>query len=330
LSLNFRSTPAAMSLIEPTAEQKAKYVASVPYAELWSENIIPGMVASSQSILNLADAPLGPDDIVIASYPKSGTTWISEVVSAIAFGGDTVTIKGIAMEDRVPWLEIDIAKVVAAMPDSPVLAPKPPIPGLALAKKRVFFTHIHSEYLPKAIKEGKAKLVYVARNPKDAAVSFYHFHRMAKHLGNQIDMPWNDYFPLFASGHIACGSWFKHALGYWNFAKEHPANAKFVVYEDMKKDLMAVMEDLESFVGVPLSKEQRVAVVQHCSFGSMRDNKMTNREGWEHLFDDKGPKFMRKGIVGDWKNYFTVAQNEEFDELYKKKMTGSGLDFEFE
>lgn len=39
---------------------------------------------------------------------------------------------------------------------------------------------------------------------------------------------------------------------------------------------------------------------------------------------------MRKGIVGDWKNYFTLSQNQMFDEVYKQKMADTGLSFEFE
>ncbi len=36
------------------------------------------------------------------------------------------------------------------------------------------------------------------------------------------------------------------------------------------------------------------------------------------------------GVVGDWKNYFTVNQNEIFDSLYSYKMKGSDLDYDFE
>ena len=56
---------------------------------------------------------------------------------------------------------------------------------------------------------------------------------------------------------------------------------------------------------------------------------MANREAiW--LFNEKVSKFMRKGQVGDWKNYFTFSQSAAFDEVYAEKMIGSGLDFQFE
>ena len=40
--------------------------------------------------------------------------------------------------------------------------------------------------------------------------------------------------------------------------------------------------------------------------------------------------FFLTGIVGDWKQHFTEEQSKTFDDLFRQKMEGSGLDIEFE
>lgn len=56
---------------------------------------------------------------------------------------------------------------------------------------------------------------------------------------------------------------------------------------------------------------------------------MANRDiSW--LFDRKVCKFMRKGEIGDWKNYFTFAQNDFFDALFADKAKDTGLTFLYE
>lgn len=317
-----------MELCDASDELKQKYLFRIPHSKEFADYVWPGMIVNPEKILSLNEMEFGPDDVVIASYPKSGTTWASEVLSAIAHEGKTEVLRSIRMDERVKWIELDDQawwiKFFYIWKNKLFSNAKPVSP----AKKRICFTHLPLELLPPSILQGKCKLLYVARNPKDQAVSFFHFHRMARFLGLQTQTSWNEFFPLFCSGYLYCGSWFEHVLSYWKFIQNNP-QAKFICYEDMKRDLMGEMASLEELVGVSLTKEQRVEVVKHCSFDSMKDNKMANRDG-VMLFNEKISKFMRKGVVGDWKNYFTVAQSEAFDELYRKKIEGSGLYFEFE
>lgn len=52
-----------------------------------------------------------------------------------------------------------------------------------------------------------------------------------------------------------------------------------MVYEDLKKDLMGEMQSLEEFVGIPLTPEQRLEVVKHCSFDSMKVSFLSSPHG---------------------------------------------------
>lgn len=42
-----------------------------------------------------------------------------------------------------------------------------------------------------------------------------------------------------------------------------------------------------------------------------------------------GPKLLRKGEIGDWKNYFTSDLNERFENEVMDKLRGTGLEFDF-
>ena len=44
----------------------------------------------------------------------------------------------------------------------------------------------------------------------------------------------------------------------------------------------------------------------------------------------QGPKLLRKGKIGDWKNYFTPEQNTMFENEVMNKLIGTGLEFDFE
>lgn len=82
------------------------------------------------------------------------------------------------------------------------------------------------------------------------------------------------------------------------------------------------------FLGKDLSAEVLEKTVHHTSFQQMKVNSKVNYDGVPPIIVDNNiAPFMRKGIVGDWKNYFTVAQNEKFDEAFERQMSGTTLLF---
>ena len=96
-----------------------------------------------------------PDDIIIATYPKCGTTWTQRIVGMLIFGSDAP----FPVQDSSPW------------PDMRIM---PPGFALQLAEsqthRRFLKTHLPYDALP--VYEG-VKFIHVARDGRDAAMSFH-------------------------------------------------------------------------------------------------------------------------------------------------------------
>ena len=83
---------------------------------------------------------------------------------------------------------------------------------------------------------------------------------------------------------------------------------------------------ISEFVNKPLSDALLNRITEQCTINGMKKNiKSYLLRGTED-----GPKLLRKGVVGDWKNYFTPEQNERFEKKVLAKLEGTGLEFDFE
>ena len=97
----------------------------------------------------------------------------------------------------------------------------------------------------------------------------------------------------------------------------------------MLMDLPKQMRRIIQFLELDVSEKTFNRVLEDASFGSMGKNPKTNYTNHAYM-NHNTSKFIRSGKVGQWKQYFTVAQNEWFDENYMKRMTESGIDLQFE
>ncbi|XP_068099950.1 sulfotransferase 1C2-like [Hyperolius riggenbachi] len=255
-----------------------------------------------------------PEDLVVAAYPKAGITWVQEIVDMIYMDGNADRCRRAPTYDRHPFLE--------------AVAPKPVPSGLQLAESmkppRILKTHLPVNLLPPSFWKQDCKVIYVARNPKDSMVSYFHFQKMNKGLPDSGD--WELYFSEFLSGNVPWGSWFDHVLGWWN-AKDHH-EVLYLFYEDIIENPKHEIRKIMNFLRKNISEEILEKIYQHTTFQAMKDNPMANYSTIpSFVMDQSISPFMRKGIVGDWKNHFTVSQNEIFEEEYKRQMEGSDLIF---
>ncbi|XP_039248783.2 uncharacterized protein LOC120326527 [Styela clava] len=261
------------------------------------------------------------DDVYVITYPKAGTTWMQEIAWLLCNNGNIDEAKKQSVAMRSPMLEtvdFTISNGIQSLETWPK------------DKQRVIKTHFPYELLPEDIKQGKkCKIIYVARNPKDLCVSYYHFHRMI--TGMPDPGTWEEFLAKFCSDKLGYGSYFDHTLKFWEKYQDDKQRIYFVTYEDLKKDLRKEVESIAKFLEKKLSDKQMDAISEHCTFGSMSKNKSTNMSAAaKYGMDLTKSKFMRKGEVGDWKNHFTINQSSAFDTMYQDKIKETGFDIQFE
>ncbi|MCI4381092.1 hypothetical protein PGIGA_G00247690 [Pangasianodon gigas] len=266
---------------------------------------------------NIQNFKARPDDILIATYPKAGTTWVSYMLELLYFGNtEPERQTSMPIYIRVPFLEL----LFPGIPSGVELADNLP------TTPRLIKTHLPVQLVPKSFWEQNCKVVYVARNAKDNAVSYFHFERM--NMGQPDPGDWNTFLQRFMDGKKVFGPWYDHVCGYWE-KKQTYSNLHYMFFEDMVEDTGREVEQLCSFLGLSTAIEERERITKSTHFDAMKQNKMTNYSTVPTMDFTISP-FMRKGKVGDWKNHFTVAQNEQFDEHYKQKMKNTTLQFRTE
>lgn len=172
------------------------------------------------------------------------------------------------------------------------------------------------------------QIIYVARNPKDLCVSFYHYCLLVHGLVGTFE----EFCEIFLNDNAPIGPVWPHCLSFWNMRNE--SNVLFLKYEDMKKDLESTIHKCAKFLGVEnrLTDSDVAQMCDHLKFDRMQKNPAVNIGTYLPLNGDKekSVQFIRKGQIGDWKNYMSTELSERFDEWTRKNTEGTGLDFEYE
>ena len=188
--------------------------------------------------LEMMHIPVGADDVFIATFPKSGTTWMQQICHGLRSGGD-MTFKEVSWV--VPWLERGHIFGI----DSRLAQPYAP---------RVFKTH-----LPYAQINKGARYIHVIRDPKDALVSFYGFlsHRLIDPTALSIETfaeCWlladqlaeqND--PDAPFGPYLYNYW-RHLLDWWAARAQAPVLT--LAYEHLRRDLAPQVARIADFMGI--------------------------------------------------------------------------------
>lgn len=217
-----------------------------------------------------------PEDIFIVGYPKSGNTWMQNLVAGLVFGVD-------------PHLT----------PDSLVNELVPDVHDRSFYRRYITPMFFKSHYLPRP---EYRRVVYLIRDGRDAMVSYFH-HLSAIH-GSEPD-----FLKMVSDGEglFPC-RWHEHVEA-WT---KNPYRAQMITvrYESLKANPVPELRRLCEFAGLDRSEESLQSIATACSFEAMRDREKTM--GWDSTVWPREKAFVRRGEVGSFKNEMPSAVAAEF------------------
>ncbi|NXW61817.1 ST6B1 Sulfotransferase, partial [Eurystomus gularis] len=258
--------------------------------------LYPVTTCSVETFQALENLEAGRDDTVLVSYPKCGVNWLIQILSDLIF---TAT-QSKPVSTELPFIE-------CGDPDEYQRMKQIPSP-------RILATHLNYDCLPKSVFKNKAKILVLFRNPKDTAVPFFHFHNNVPNIPSYSS--WDEFFSEFMNGKVGWGSYFDHAVT-WNKHIEDE-NTMIVIYEDLKEVKQNLVKLVAEFFGFSPAAEQVLSIADRATFQAVKD-KAPETHG------AVGSVLFLKGVVGDWKNLFTEAQNQEMDVRFKMCLEGTKL-----
>ncbi|XP_020844785.1 sulfotransferase 2B1-like [Phascolarctos cinereus] len=278
-------------------------MARLQVTEVFRGISMPGQLHTQESLHAATNFQFQDTDVLLVTFPKSGTTWMQQILSLIFNKEDLQNIQSIPTWARVPWIEqIYLSNY---------------LPQVEASKPRLFTTHFPAKLLIHNLKNSKARVVYLARNPKDVLVSYYHFHKLAKFLPEIGSF--DDFFDQFLEGKVNFGSWFNH-IKEW-LGVQQDLNFFLITYEDLSQDPHGAVQSLCNFLDQQLESKELENILHYCSFSFMSQNEQLNYSLIpSEVLDHSMGKFMRKGVTRNWKEYFSPEQNARFNNVYQAEM----------
>ncbi|WP_163998634.1 sulfotransferase domain-containing protein [Pyxidicoccus caerfyrddinensis] len=218
-----------------------------------------------------------PEDIFIATYPKSGTTWMQMLLVQLFSGGlaefDHISQKSPYFESVLRQGRFDFLE--------------------KLPSPRLFKTHMTYG----ALRPSKdSRIIFVTRDAHDTFISCYHHLEMAQRFRSSFD----PFIGGMVKGKCSFGSWYDYMRSWMPHRTD--ANVLWVRYEDMRQDLGAQARRVAAFLGIPVPEERMADILEKCSFAYMKrhDPKFDFRLT---MHEDSPGNFIRQGGSGERRQF---------------------------
>lgn len=248
------------------------------------------------------------DDVIVATYAKSGTTWTQQIVGQLVFAG----AEDVPINDLSPWLDLRI------MPPDTMEKLE------AQDHRRVIKTHLPLDALTFS---PKAKYLYIGRDGRDVVWSFHNHHANGNALwyellndtpgrvGPPIDPPDPDIRSYFRTWLEKDGypiwSYWENISTWW--AARHLPNVMLVHFAALKADPEGEMRRIAAFLECDIPEDRWPAILEHCSFDYMKAHAELVAPMGGAVFDGGAETFMNKGVNGRWRDVLTAQDIADYE-----------------
>ncbi|KAL1445583.1 hypothetical protein MTO96_044937 [Rhipicephalus appendiculatus] len=261
----------------------------------------------------------GSGDLVLHTYPKSGTHMLLYMTQCILNKGEGARTYEEFTEHMRLLGGMDFEDWRPALP------------------MRLFSTHLPPR---RSTMNEQAKYVYLARNPWDVCVSLFHMvtdFSTYRFQEGTFDEFFDDFLEGDGAGH---GSYFDHVAS--GYALRHEPNVLFLTYEEIVRDARTAVLRLARFLGEEYAADiqsdgsilqkllesctpdnmRRVLVLDFSRPSSAlfasesRHGQVNFKVGYEG--DPQRYSFVRKGKIGSWRDHFSPGQLRQMEAVIKQ------------
>lgn len=275
------------------------------------------------------------NDVFVVTFPRVGTTLSQELIWMVNNNLDFEKSADKPLFERFPFIDLDILihdelgnemKLLNTEPEvaKVVKAWKTPVDELlkSIPSPRHIKTHIPLSLLPQDILE-KAKVIYVARNAKDVALSYYYHNKLIR-LHDYVG-DFETYWNLFKNDLVVYAPYWKHIEEGWE-KREHP-NLLFLFYEDIVKNMRNEIRKVAEFLNKPMADKDVEQLFNHLQIDNFSKKVPVfakgELKGWLNPMSEG---FIRKGESRGKKD-FTEALLKDADEWIEAHLKKNKINF---
>jgi hypothetical protein len=237
------------------------------------------------------------DDVWIVSYPKSGNTWTRFLIANLTAGGERVDWSNI--ERRVP----DIYQGRDTQYQS-------------LPRPRYFKSH-------EAYRPEYRRVVFIVRDPRDVAVSYFHFVKKLRQLPLEATM--DDFIETFIAGRIdPYGSWGEN-VGSWLGARRGSKDFIVVRYEDLMENTELQVTRIAEMLSLNVNPAALSRAVENSRADRMREMEQNQRSKHKDLKTGRADiPFVRAATTGQWQSALSAENARQIQTAWGPVMQELG------